>query len=129
MTGLSIKTLTRALYRCDQRIANCNCSEMSLYVKKRKRQRAAFIAALLAKSEQMDALEGVVENADRLMRAAEIALIRLAHPEGANWPLLYDVLRSRMYTYTEARDGPEAAQRYGRAAIVPMTLHKDGRND
>jgi hypothetical protein len=125
MTGLSIKTLTRALYRCDQRIANCNCSEMSLYVKKRKRQRTAFIAALIAKSEQMKALESVAENADRLMRAAEIVLANLAHPEGASWPILYDLLRSRMYTYTEARDGPEAAQRYGSTIHVYATLRKE----
>jgi hypothetical protein len=88
-----------------------NRSELAKYA----RRLEAYSAELEARTA-ID-WDAVKENADRLMRACEIVLIHLAHPEGASWPLLYDVLRSRMYTYTEARDGIEAAQRYGRAAM------------
>lgn len=58
--------------------------------------------------------EEVIDNADRLANAVHRVMLWMNHPDEANWTLLRDLLRSRMYSYTLARDGEEAAKRYMR---------------
>ena len=129
MTGLSIKTLSEALARVAGRMTYSAYALDHHRYDRYERLELKLFAALAVKSERMEALERVAENGDRLMRAADIVRANLAHPEGAHWPFLYDLLRSRMYTYTEARDGIEAAQRYGRAAMIDagLTAQEEGQ--
>ena len=125
MTGLSIGTLAEALARCSGRMSYAGVMLEHEPYDRYERLHDKLLLALRAKSERYAALETIEENADRLARAAEIVLSNLAQADGDNWLLLYDVLRSRLFTYTEARFGLEAAQRFARTprkAFVRATL-------
>jgi hypothetical protein len=61
-----------------------------------------------------------LDNADRLALAAERVMLALNNPDLAERDrrLLQDLLRSRLYTYSLARDGEEGARRFRRSILV-----------